>query len=155
MGKLFRNIGDVREDTRLPFQALRYGAAAFSGFVADYLTLLLLKEIAGLHYLAAVPIAFTVGIAVNYLIGVLFVFRRGARPMRLELPLFLVISLSALAVTELSMYLLTDLLCVDYRISRILSGVVTYFYNFFSRRWVLYRDKRTKDEKVAANTGGD
>ncbi len=140
MGKLLQNIGDVREDTRLPFQALRYGVAAFSGFAADYLTLLLLKEILGLHYLAAVPIAFTIGVAVNYLIGVLFVFRRGIRTMRLELSMFAIISLSALAVTELSMYLLTDLVHVDYRISRIFSGVVTYLYNFFSRRLILYRN---------------
>lgn len=143
---MFWKIGDVREDTRLPLQALRYGAAAFSGFAADYLTLLLLKEIAGLHYLAAVPIAFMVGIAVNYLVGVLFVFHRGNRSLRLELSIFLIISLSALVVTELSMYLLTDLAHIDYRISRILSGVVTYLYNFFSRRWVLYRSVRDAGE---------
>jgi putative flippase GtrA len=142
MGKLFRNIGDVREDTRLLLQALRYGVAAFTGFAADYLVLLLLKEIFGMHYLAAVPIAFTVGIAVNYLVGVLFVFRRGNRSMRLELSMFLIISLSALAVTEFNMYLLTDLLRVDYRISRILTGVVTYLYNFFTRRTILYRNHR-------------
>jgi len=131
---------DLREDSRLFVQALRYGAAAFLGFAADYLTLLLLKEIFGLHYLAAVPIAFIVGVAVNYLVGVLFVFRRGRWSMRLELSLFLMISLSALAVTEASMYLLTDLLQIDYRISRIAAGAVTYLYNFFSRRWLLYRD---------------
>jgi len=148
MGKLFRNIGDMREDTRLPLQALRYGVAAFSGFAADYLTLLLLKEIVGLHYLVAVPFAFMVGIAVNYLVGVLFVFRRNGRSMRLELSMFLIVSLSALAVTELSMYLLTGLLSVDYRISRILAGVVTYLYNFFSRRWIIYRDNRTKSGRT-------
>lgn len=142
MDKLFRNIGDVREDTRLLLQALRYGVAAFTGFAADYLVLLLLKEIFRMHYLAAVPIAFIVGIAVNYLVGVLFVFRRGNRSMRLELSMFLIISLSALAVTEFNMYLLTDLFHVDYRISRILTGVVTYLYNFFTRRIILYRNHR-------------
>lgn len=149
MGKLFRNTGDIREDTRLPLQALRYGVAAFSGFAADYLTLLLLKEIVGLHYLVAVPFAFMVGIAVNYLVGVLFVFRRNGRSMRLELSMFLIVSISALAVTELSMYLLTDLASVDYRISRILTGVVTYLYNFFSRRWIIYRDNRTKSGRTS------
>jgi putative flippase GtrA len=145
MGKLFQKIGGVREDTRLPLQALRYGVAAFAGFAADYLALLLLKETAGLHYLVAVPVAFVVGIAVNYLIGVTFVFHRGNHSVRLELSLFLAISLSALAVTELSMYLLTDLLDIDYRISRVLSGVVTYLFNFCSRRYILYREKNTDE----------
>jgi putative flippase GtrA len=141
-----------REDARLPVQALRYALAAFGGFAADYGALLALKELAGLHYLIAVPLAFLVGLAVNYLIGVWFVFRRGAMPLKKELALFLIISLLALAVTEGSMYLFTDLLRVDYRISRVFSGVLTYLFNFFSRRMVLYREKREIGE-VSAKRG--
>jgi len=129
----------LREDSRLPIQALRYAAAAFGGFAADYCALLALKEWIGLHYLVAVPIAFVAGLAVNYLIGIWFVFRRGSFTVQKELTLFLAISLLALAVTEGSMYAFTDLLRVDYRISRIVSGAVTYLFNFFSRRFLLYR----------------
>jgi len=128
-----------RDDARLILQAIRYGAAAFLGFVADYGTLLLLKEIADIHYLIAVPIAFVVGLAVNYLVGIWFVFRRGRLSLKKELIAFLLISLFALVVTEASMYLFTDILWVDYRISRIFSGVLTYLFNFFSRRVLLYR----------------
>jgi putative flippase GtrA len=147
MEKSKHKLLSVREDSRLLTQALRYGAAAFLGFAADYLTLLLLKETFGLHYLFAVPLAFIVGIAVNYLVGVLFVFRRGNWSMRMELSLFLGISLLALAVTELSMFLLTDLVRLDYRVSRVLSGVVTYLFNFFSRRWILYRHHTHSEAK--------
>ena len=123
----------------MPVQAMRYAVAAFGGFAADYCTLLALKEWIGIHYLVAVPIAFVVGLAVNYLIGIWFVFQRGRLSLRKELLLFVVISLTALAVTEGSMYALTDLLRIDYRISRIVSGVITYLFNFFMRRTVLYR----------------
>ena len=82
----------------------------------------------------------------NYFIGVWFVFRRGALPLKKELALFLVISLLALAVTEGSMYLFTGVIRVDYRISRVLSGVLTYLFNFFSRRMLLYR-AAGKDER--------
>lgn len=129
----------MRDDKRLPAQALRYGLAAFGGFLADYAVLLVLKEWVGLHYLVAVPIAFIAGIAVNYLIGILFVFRRGRLSLGRELMLFVIISLLALAFTEGSMYLFTDLLRVDYRISRVITGGVTYLFNFFSRRLLLYR----------------
>ncbi|MEN6418743.1 MAG: GtrA family protein [Clostridiaceae bacterium] len=145
MEKSKQKLLSVREDSRLLTQALRYGAAAFLGFAADYLTMLLLKETFGLHYLFAVPLAFIVGIAVNYLVGVLFVFRRGNWSMQMELSLFLGISLLALGVTELSMFMLTDLVRLDYRISRVLSGVVTYLFNFFSRRWILYRHHPKKE----------
>lgn len=138
MRKLSNSVR-LRDDARLPVQALRYSLAAFGGFAADYCVLLLLKEWAGMHYLVAVPIAFVVGLAVNYLIGVWLVFRRGGLPLGRELMLFVIVSLLALAVTEGSMYLLTGLLRVDYRISRILSGVLTYLFNFFSRRMLIYR----------------
>jgi len=133
-----------REDARLPAQALRYAIAAFGGFAADYFTLLALKEWLGIHYLVAVPIAFVVGLAVNYLIGIWIVFQRGKLSLRKELILFAVISLLALAVTEGTMYALTDLVRLDYRISRIVSGAITYLFNFFMRRTVLYRASATK-----------
>lgn len=127
---------------RIPIQAIKYGLAAFGGFLADYGALIMLKEWLGLHYLVAVPIAFLVGIAVNYLIGIWVVFRRGNLSLGKELLLFLLISLLALAITEGSMYLFTDLLRIDYRISRLISGGATYLFNFFSRRAVLYRVKK-------------
>ena len=119
-------------------QAFRYGIAAFGGFAADYGALLLLKEWAGLHYLVAVPIAFVIGLAVNYLIGRWIVFQRTEKKLGQELILFVFISLVALAVTEGCMFLFTGLFGVDYRISRLISGVVTYLFNFIMRRWVLY-----------------
>ena len=133
---------------RIPIQAIKYGMAAFGGFVADYVVLLALKEWAGLHYLAAVPLAFLAGIAVNYIIGIWFVFQRGRLSLGKELLLFVAISLFALAITEVSMFLLTDLMHVDYRISRLLSGVVTYLFNFFSRRLFIYR--ASKKEQAAS-----
>ena len=150
--------GDMRKQTngkqtslgeRMPIQALKYGLAAFGGFLADYGALIMLKEWLGLHYLVAVPIAFLIGIAVNYLIGIWFVFRRGSLSLVKEVALFLVISLLALAITEGSMYLLTDMIHIDYRISRLISGVVTYLFNFFSRRQLLYRAPGTDKKQIS------
>ena len=153
LGNLGCYTGDMRKRTdntqtrigeRIPVQAIKYGVAAFGGFAADYAMLLVLKEWVGLHYLVAVPLAFLAGIAVYYLIGIWFVFRRGNLSITRELLLFVTISLLALAITEGSMYLFTDLLRVDYRISRLVSGVVTYLFNFFSRRFVIYRTMRVE-----------
>lgn len=135
------NDSQIGFGERIPVQAVKYAFAAFGGFLADYGALLMLKEMLGLHYLVAVPIAFLAGIAVNYLIGIWFVFHRGNLSLVKELTMFVIISLLALAITEGSMYLLTDILQIDYRISRLISGVVTYLFNFLSRRYVLYRKK--------------
>ena len=99
------------------------------------------------YYDRAWSLAFLAGIAVNYLIGIWFVFRRGNLTLKRELFLFVTVSLLALAVTEGSMYLLTDLLRIDYRISRLISGVVTYLFNFFSRRQLIYRSPQIGDQE--------
>jgi putative flippase GtrA len=140
-----KRVNALKSD-RISIQAIKYGLAAFGGFLADYAALVLLKEWAGMHYLLAVPLAFLVGIAVNYLIGIWLVFQRGNLPLGKELLLFLTISFIALAITEGSMYLLTDILQIDYRISRLISGVVTYLFNFLSRRYVLYRKKEIEPQ---------
>ena len=142
-----KSISQKSIGERIPVQAIKYGLAAFGGFAADYAVLLMLKEWAGLYYLIAVPLAFLAGIAVNYLIGIWFVFRRGNLTLKRELFLFVTVSLLALAVTEGSMYLLTDLLRIDYRISRLISGVVTYLFNFFSRRQLIYRSPQIGDQE--------
>ncbi len=119
-------------------QALRYGLAAGLGFLADYGLLALLTGVFHLHYLLAVPIAFIVGVAVNYIVGVALVFRRGRMQRAAELTTFLLISLAALGLTELTMYLFTDIFRLHPLVSRIISGVVTYLFNFLMRRYVLY-----------------
>ena len=127
-----------RYDTRLLPQALLYGAVAFLGFAGDYGMLWLLTEGLGLYYLYAVPIAFVFGLAVNYLGGRLWVYSKGGRNRGLEISAFLLISLLALLLTEGLMYVLTDLLGAHYLVSRLVCGVVTFLFNFFMRRWVLY-----------------
>ena len=56
-------------------EILRFVVAGAAGFAVELGVLVLLKEKAGLDTLAAVPVAFTVSVAVNYLICILWVFR--------------------------------------------------------------------------------
>jgi hypothetical protein len=131
MEKSKHKLLSVREDSRLLTQALRYGAAAFWA-LRGLPDALLLKETFGLHYLFAVPIAFVVGIAVNYLVGVLFVFRRGNWSMRMELSLFLG-HLASCACGYRAFNVPADRSgSAGLPHLRVLSGVVTYLFNFFS-----------------------
>ncbi|MDO4572462.1 MAG: GtrA family protein [Clostridia bacterium] len=142
----------LRHTDKLLAQALRYGLAAALGFLADYGLLALLTEALGWHYLLAVPLAFIAGIAVNYLVGVAFVFRRGRLSRAAELTGFLFISLAALGLTELTMYLFTGLLGLHPLVSRLLSGALTYLFNFLSRRFLLYG--KPAETEGAAKDGG-
>ena len=46
-------------------QVFRYTLVGGLAFVVDYTSLVLLKEVAGLHYLSAAAVAFLLGLATN------------------------------------------------------------------------------------------
>jgi len=129
-----------RRDDGLPGQALRYAVVAFSGFLADYLVLLLLSVVFDIHYLISAAIAFVAGLAINYVLGLILVFKRGQMRRALEIFLFLLISLVALGITELMMWLLTDVVAgLHHMFSKIIAALVAYVWNFLTRRYILYR----------------
>jgi putative flippase GtrA len=59
----------------------------------------------------------------------------------LEFLLFLVIGLIGLGLNELFLWMLTDLAHVYYLISKILTAVVVYLWNFFARKILLFNRK--------------
>lgn len=120
-------------------QLLRYAVVAFVGFAADYAILALLTQVFQVHHLVAVPIAFAVGLAVNYVLGIVFVFHRGGISVPAELSVFLLISLAALGITELTVFLMTDVFGISVLVSKIAAGAFSFLWNFTARKLFLYR----------------
>lgn len=133
---------------QLVFQAVRYGAAAFLGFLADYAALWLLTTFCpAVHYLISAVIAFVLGLAVNYIIGVTFVFHRTKVHSRAaELSGFLIISLVALGINELALWCGTELLRFPLMLSKVFTGALTFLWNFFARRFILYPESKQSAE---------
>lgn len=131
---------------KLIFQAVRYGAAAISGFLADYLLLWLLStQCPQIHYLISAALAFVAGLAVNYIVGVTFVFKRDpSRSRTLELGVFLLISLVALGINELVLWGAAELFAAHVMLSKIFAGALTFLWNFFARRLILYPERFKK-----------
>lgn len=55
-------------------QFTRYFGAALVGFIVDFGTLILLREIAGVHYLIAATSGFILGLIVVYILSNRYVF---------------------------------------------------------------------------------
>lgn len=120
-------------------QLIRYAVVAFLGFAADYALLALLTQIFRIHHLVAVPIAFLIGLTVNYALGIVFVFHRGRISVPAELSVFLLISLAALGITELTVFLMTDVFGISVLLSKIASGILSFLWNFTARKLFLYQ----------------
>ena len=125
------------------FQLLRYGFVGGVAFVADYGLLYVLTEFAGVQYLVSAALAFVAGLTVNYLLSNLIVFKAHRLESRLaEFLVFAVIGVVGLALNEAIMYCCSDIIGMHYMVSKLVSTVTVFFWNFFARKLTLFSKKQ-------------
>ncbi len=119
---------------------MRYALTAAITWFIELVVLVILKEVVHFHYLYAGAIAFTVYLIINYIIGIKWVFHSCVHHSRVyELVTFLVINLFGLIVYETFLWIFTSELGIFYVISNIMTNPFVYTWNFFSRKYFLYR----------------
>ena len=132
-------INDILKSEKTIFQLIRYGFVGGVAFVADYLTLYLLTDVAGVNYLWSAAIAFIIGLIVNYILSNLIVFTTHRLKKRwVEFMVFAIIGVIGLGLNELIMYCSSDLLGLHYMVSKLISTVIVFFWNFFARKLTLF-----------------
>lgn len=125
--------------SKLAKQFIGYLAVAFVGLGFDFGTLVFLREVIGTHYLLAAVSGFTVGLIVNYLLSVRYVFSDPKiKSHAINFGLFGLIGVVGLGILTLLMWALTDGLHINYVLSKIAATLFVYMWNFFARRG-LYR----------------
>lgn len=121
-------------------QLMRYAVVGGIAFVVDYGSLWLLTEYAGLHHLVSAAIAFVLGLTCNYLLSTVWVFGESKVTNRwLEFAAFALIGIVGLGFNELIIYFCTDVIGIHYMASKIVSTVLVFFWNFFARRFILFK----------------
>lgn len=121
-------------------QLLRYGFVGGVAFLADYGALYLLTDAIGLHHLLSAAIAFIIGLTVNYLLSISWVFRgnRKSNNALKEFIVFAIIGVIGLGLNELIIWAGTDLIGLHYMLSKLISTAIVFFWNFFARRMTLF-----------------
>lgn len=109
-------------------------------FVADYGILFVLTEFCSMNCYLAAALGFCAGVVVNYIFTKLLVFQQEMEDKKREWTIFFLICLAGLIFTEGIMYGLTDLLGVHYLISKIVATVIVFLWNFFGKKFILYKD---------------
>jgi putative flippase GtrA len=128
------------QDDRTLNQLFRYTFVGGLAFVVDFGVLVLMTEIAGVHYLASAAVAFMFGVLTNYTLSVVWVFRqRTLDDKRLEFAAFAAIALIGLGLNEVLIWFFTRHVHLHYLVSKLLSTVSVFSWNFFLLRFVLFR----------------
>jgi putative flippase GtrA len=120
-------------------QLIRYSIVGGLAFIVDFGTLFILTEYFHLHYLISALIAFILGIITNYILSVTWVFRSRSVKNRInEILIFTLIGIVGLGLNELLLWVFTDLVSIYYLISKIMTTVIVFSWNFFARKFLLF-----------------
>ena len=125
---------------KLLVQFVRYFFVGGFAFVVDFGLLYILPEYAGLHYLLSATLSFIAGLLVNYIISCLWVFNGSKFKNRLvEFLFFAAIGVVGLALNDTLIWLFTDCIGTHYMFSKIVAAAMVYLWNFFARKYLVFR----------------
>ncbi len=135
MAKLLKHEADSTH-----VQLFRYMFVGGAAFIVDFGSLFILTQYFGIYYLVSAAIAFVLGLAANYALSISWVFNRRTLENRtLEFGVFTFIGIIGLGLNELFIWFFTSEIGFYYLISKIISAIIILFWNFFARKFTLFR----------------
>ncbi|MBI5457530.1 GtrA family protein [Candidatus Kaiserbacteria bacterium] len=119
---------------------IRYFAASCVALAVDFSALAYLTSVVRIEYLVSAAIAFLLGLASIYILSVLWVFeRRNAREPLVEFFVFAAIGVVGLFLNEAVLWLFTGVFGIFYLVSKCLSVVLVFMWNYIARKFLLFR----------------
>lgn len=121
-------------------QFFRYAFAGGVAFTVDFCLLYILTDFFHIYYLISAAISFIPGILVSYFLSIHWVFnKRVLKNRSAEFIFFTLIGVGGLGFNELFMWFFTDVVGFYYLISKIISTGLGYLWNFFAKKFFLFR----------------
>lgn len=120
-------------------QFFRYIFVGGSSFILDAGALWILN-VMGLHYLVAALFANIVGLIANYTLSKCIIFMKDSKKFgRLgEFTMYGIIGFIGLVLTEIIMFVFTDVIGFYFMISKVISAALIFIWNFLARKVILY-----------------
>lgn len=137
-----------KEDIKpLFFEFMRFCIVGGIAFLADFGVLVLLNnllpELSGLRLYIATAGGFIVGLTVNYILSVRFVFIN-ARKSHVgrtfkAFVIFTLVSAVGFGMTELGMFVGTELLTINYMVVKIVVTGIVMIWNYLGRKIFIFK----------------
>jgi putative flippase GtrA len=118
----------------------RYLVAGGLAFLCDFSVLYVLTDVVGTHYLWSAFFGYMAGLVVSYSLNIKWVFvHRKYDSWLAELSIFNLIVVIGLLLNESLIYWLVEFQSVNYLYAKIVTTGVILFFNFFAKKWFLFR----------------
>ena len=123
---------------KLLVQIFRFGIAGGLAFVIDYAILILCREVLHLPILVSSAIAFSISVIFNYILSISWVFEVDKeKDKKKNFIIFILLSIVGLILTEIIMYIGTDIAHIHYLIVKIIATAIVMVFNFITRKMFL------------------
>lgn len=97
-------------------------------------------EVFKVYYLTAALIAFLIGSITAYILNVVWVFdKRTFRNRYVEISIFLLISVVGLIINQYIIWFFTENVHLYYLFSKLIATMIVVIWNFFARKYILFR----------------
>ncbi|MCF7815161.1 MAG: GtrA family protein [Candidatus Cloacimonetes bacterium] len=130
-----------KRNDNIKIQFFRYVIVGGLAFIIDYISLYLLTEFLNIYYLLSAAISFIMGLIVNYIISIKWVFQTSEQKSRIQFFVYGLIGVIGLGLNELIIWLLTDKADLFYMHSKLVAAVIVLLWNFLARRKLMMREK--------------
>lgn len=120
-------------------QFIRYIFVGGIAYAVDFGSLYFLTDIIRIHYLISAAAAFILGLITNYILSIFWVFaRRTLTSKQMEFLIFAIIGVVGLGLNEGIIWFFTALIHFHYLMSKVVSAIIIFFWNFFARKKILF-----------------
>ncbi len=115
-------------------EIVRFCLVGGSCFLMDYGLLYVLTEYGGINYWYSSGISFTVTVLINYWLCVVYVFHGARHQTKKQAAVFIGSSIAGLAINQLCMWILVDLLGMYYMYAKLVATAVVTVWNYVMKR---------------------
>ena len=122
-------------NNKLIQQILKFTVVGGFAFIVDYVTIIVCKEVFNINVLLSAAIAFIISVIFNYILSIKWVFDVNKnKSKKRNFILFMFLSIIGLILTEIIMWIGTDLLNIYYLIVKIIATAIVMIFNFITRK---------------------
>ena len=119
-------------------QIIKFGIVGGLAFLIDYGIMVLCKEVFKFDVLVAAGFGFTVSVIFNYIASIKWVFNVNENNSKSkQFITFIIFSIIGLIITEIIMYIGTDIMKISYLIVKVGATLIVMVFNFITRKLFL------------------
>jgi putative flippase GtrA len=109
--------------------------------LVDYLTTVLLTTRFSVHYLLSSTIGYSIGIVINYIFSITWVFskRNLKNYWHVELGIFISIEVIALLLMNMIMFFAHDYLFISFYIAKLIGNFAAFIWNYLIKHLFLFK----------------